>query len=258
MWNPLAILLVIIRIFLLLFFMAIYLLSYGFAHIIGFRHTTDRAFKLRKSYLGLACIILGIKTEIQGQLNTSGHLVVSNHRSLSDPLVLLRFVNAFVIAKAEVSNIPIVDTGARVTGILYVQREEKDSRTAVREKMVEILENKQNVLVYPEGTVNYDKKVMTYRPGTFKEVAAKGLSVVPVVLEYRDAKDIWANSSMMKHFFKKFGSWRTHCKVIIGEPMTAEEGTELRDKVENWTNQKIEEIHTNWNSIYNKYDTIPK
>ena len=248
--------LAIFRAVLLVIPMGLFILSYLLLTKTIIKHTKERAFKLRRFYLRYCNFILGISTDVEGSLHRGVALFVSNHRSLSDPLILCQFLDAFVIAKAEVGQYPLISTGAELTGILYVKRENKDSRRAVREKMISTLENDNNVLVYPEGTVNYHKRTLPYRSGTFKEIARLNIPVVPICLEYRDAKDVWCNKPMLKHFLLQFGYLGTRTKMVIGEPIQHPDGEQLCKMVEKWTNDTIDEIHASWDSYFNKHDAI--
>lgn len=250
MWNPIKLIIGAIRIILLVLPMAIFLLIYLFLTKLFFKDTVDRAFKLRRLYVKYACFIMGIIVKKEGDAKTKPAVYVCNHRSLSDPIVTSIFLDAFIIAKAEVESIPLLATGAKVTGILFVKRENKDSRSAVREKMKETLLSGQNILVYPEGTVNAAKEPLEYRPGTFITACNENIPVVPIVLEYKHQKDLWENRKMIPHFFHQFGWPLTFCKTAFGPPMTAEDPMELKAKVEQWSMDKINEIHNDWNSVF--------
>ncbi|NNE15245.1 MAG: 1-acyl-sn-glycerol-3-phosphate acyltransferase [Saprospiraceae bacterium] len=230
--------------------MAIFLGAYSILSSFLFKNTVDRAFALRRLYVRYACFVMGIIIEKEGNPTVKPAVYVSNHRSLSDPLITSPFLNAFIIAKAEVENIPLISTGAKLTGILFVERESKDSRSAVREKMVETLEEGQNVLVYPEGTVNHLKTPLPYRPGTFKTAAKMGLPVIPIVLEYKHEKDLWYNRQMVSHFFHQFGWPLTKAKLAFGPPISNTDGELLKKEVEVWTINKINEMHSNWKSVF--------
>jgi len=234
------------RALLLIIPMGLMIFGYLIASKLFFKHTYERAFLLRRLYLRYTNFILGIRSEVQGEASLHNALYVSNHRSLSDPLILCQFLDAYIIAKAEVADYPLISTGAELTGILYVKRQNKDSRAAVRVKMKETLASGHNVLVYPEGTVNKELGTLPYRQGTFREIKKMGIPLVPVCLEYRDSKDVWHNRNMIQHFFLQFGYWRTRAKLIIGDSIDAKDGDELCRKAEEWTNSTIIEIHKNW------------
>jgi 1-acyl-sn-glycerol-3-phosphate acyltransferase len=258
MLVALRILLASLRIILIIVPMAILILSYILLTSTVFKHNHDRAFRLRRWYLHYMNFILGINTKVVGELQDAPALYVSNHRSLSDPLILCRRLDAYIIAKAEVARYPLISTGAELTGILYVERNDKSSRSAVREQMKLTLKEGHNVLVYPEGTVNCHKKTLEYRNGTFREAAALGIPVVPVCLEYKRAKDVWCKRSMIKHYFLQFGYLFTEARLHIGSAIYDDDGLELRRKAEAWTNATIDKIHNNWDSYFNENDTTEK
>jgi len=235
--------------------MIIFIIVYSLLSSFLFKNTPENAFKLRRLFLKFAYFILGISVKIEGIPSEEPALYVSNHRSLSDPLINLKTLDAYVIAKAEVAKIPVLSTGAKLTGILYVKRENKKSRSAVREMMVNTLLNGHNILVYPEGTVNGVKKITGFRPGTFNEAVKNNIPVVPMVIEYKSKKDVWTNRSLMSHFFLQFGKLRTQAWLVIGKTMTNTDGDQLRQEVQEWTNVQIERIHNNWDSYFSKHTT---
>ncbi len=246
MYNPIFLLIALIRALLIILSLLIIIPIYLLITTLGFNNTPKRAFWIRRQWLKYAIAVLGISVELHGKIpNTSG-LYVCNHRSFSDPIVLARYLEAFVIAKAEVASLPLISQGAELTGIIYVKRENKDSRSAVRERLVEVIKEGKNVLVYPEGTVSANFMPLPYKKGTFGEAARIGFPVIPIVLEYKHAKNHWYKSSLIKHHFKQFGRLRTQCKLHIGQPMSNTDGLALCDEVEKWTHDTIIEIHKNW------------
>ena len=252
MINPFAYLLAALRAIVLIIIMALFLLIYLPLDLIFKIGTPQRNFWLRRVYVHIANAILGIRCEVTGQAYDGTALYLCNHRSLSDPLIISAYIDAFVIAKAEVSKIPVLDTGAKLTGIIYVKRESQDSRQAVRAKMVETLRNGVNILVYPEGTVNPNPQLLEYKPGTCIEAVKNQIPVVPVVLEYHNDKDIWNSGSLVSHFFKQFGKLFTKSKLIIGPPMTADDGIILRDKIMEWSQAQVYAAHQSWGSSLEK------
>jgi len=232
--------------------MALFLGVYVLLSKFLFKDTIDRAYRLRRVYVKISCFILGIILKTEGKANTRPAIYVSNHRSMSDPLITVQFLDAFIIAKAEVESLPLISYGAKLTGILFVKRESKDSRSAVRQKMIETLKSGENILVYPEGTINHLKHPLPYRPGTFSTAVKLGIPVIPIVLEYKHQKDLWHNRSMVGHFFHQFGWPLTYAKLCFGPPKSNEDPELLKNEVEQWTINKIDEIHKGWNSVFDK------
>jgi 1-acyl-sn-glycerol-3-phosphate acyltransferase len=230
-------------------------MGFYFLSLIFSKHTKVRAFRLRKNWLRIALRILNIHVEKKGKSHSKPSLYVCNHRSFSDPLVVLRFLNAFVIAKAEVEGYPIINKGAELTGIVYVDRNNKNSREATRQKMVEVLQEGYNVLVYPEGTVGKNLETLPFKKGTFMEAAKHGIPVVPIAVEYKSGKDLWLIPNFIKHYLQQFSKWKTEVKCTFGPVIKSDDGSQLHIEAHRWINQEIQKMQTNW-SEFAKKDTI--
>ena len=210
------------------------------------KNTPERAFKIRRAWTNFIVKILGLDITYKGQSHSAPVLYVSNHRSFSDPLVFAKFLDAYVIAKAEVENLPLISTGAQLTGILYVDRAQQNSRSKVKEMMVKTLGQGYNVLVYPEGTTSNEPYTLDYKPGTFMEAAEHNIPVVPIVIDYKDPDNNWYYGSMYKHHLKQFSKLRTSCYMEVGPPITHTDGKAIKKEVLAWTNNKITEIRKQW------------
>lgn len=252
MYNPIYIIIATLRALLLIISLIIVLPPYIIITKFFIENTPERAFCIRRKWVKFGRIVLGISVEVEGKQADTHALYVCNHRSFSDPLVLAGFVDAYVIAKAEVANLPLISKGAEMTGVIYVKRDNKSSRSAVREKMVQVLLEEKNVIVYPEGTTHNGLFPIPYKKGTFIEAAKNKIPVVPVVLEYKRKKNLWFNSGMISHHFKQFGRFTTKCKMIIGEPIYDDDGLKLAERAEKWTQKKILEIHESWDSDFSE------
>ncbi len=69
-----------------------------------------------------------------------------------------------------------------LNGIILVNREDKESRAASKEKMVRALKNGVSVLMYPEGTWNVspNKLIAGIFPGVYDVAKESGVKVVPI------------------------------------------------------------------------------
>ena len=229
--------------------MALFLLVYSFTSLF-LGHTPERAFRLRRRWIKwIALPTLNIKCIIKGKPPVTPALYICNHRSFSDPLINSAYLDAYVIAKAEIANYPLINKGAEATGVLWVKRESIKSRSATREKLVETLLNGYNVLVYPEGTVGVTPETLKFSKGTFAEAVKHNIPVVPIALEYRDTKDLWQDTSFLQHYFRQFASWRTEVKMSFGPPMTAEGGPQLSLDVHDWINAELKEMQKGWSRV---------
>lgn len=176
-------------------------------------------------------------------------LYVCNHRSFADPIVLCKYLKAFVIAKAEVMNYPIINKGAELTGVIWVDRQDQDSRNHTRSKMVETIQAGFNILVYPEGTVGKEKHTLPFRKGTFKEAALNSIPVVPVAIEFQSKRDLWVLEKFLPQYFYQFSKWQTNVKLSFGPQLIGTTGEELHDEAYQWINHEISTMQKNWSEF---------
>ena len=113
---------------------------------------------------------------------------------------------------AEVANYPVINWGAKLTGVLYVKRNNKDSRNAVREMMVDTIKKGYNVLVYPEGTIGLSRQTLPFKVGSFLEATRNNLTVVPVAIEYKSDSDLWRYENFIVQFATQFSKWKSKVK----------------------------------------------
>ena len=237
-WNIIA----LIRALIVFTTMPLWLMAYSFSLLFQ-KHTPQAAFDLRRSWLRfIAYPVLGLRVEKIGNPIDSPALYVSNHRSFSDPLVLCRFLDAYVVAKAEVANYPIINVGAKVTGVLFVQRSDRNSRQEVRSKVSQTILSGFNVLVYPEGTVGIDPETLPFRVGSFVEAAANGIPVVPVAIEYGSTRDLWIYPHFIRQYFHQFSKGLTPVKLYFGEPIIGTDGEQIKNQAFQVINAKLAEF----------------
>lgn len=230
--------------------MVVFMLVYGISCIF-IPHSKERAFKLRRIYLNYYCIpILNIKVEVNGRPTPVPALYVCNHRSFADPIVLCSYIDAFVIAKAEVMNYPIINKGAELTGVIWVNRQDQHSRNHTRSKMVETIQDGYNVLVYPEGTVGKLAHTLPFRKGTFIEAGENQIPVVPVALEFRTEKDLWVLEKFLPQYFYQFSKWKTEVKLTFGQPIKDTDGLQIHHIAYEWINKEIKGMQKDWSTVF--------
>ena len=189
--------------------------------------------------------ILGIDLHVEGEPYRGGSCVyASNHRSWLDPFAELATVWAWPVAKAEVASLPIVADGARATGILFVDRSDRDSRRAVVEAMTRTLAEGFSILIYPEGTTSTDPGTIAYRRGGFAVAADAGRPVVPLAVVYPDPSYHWGDGeNLWANFVQVAGARRTRLRLVIGEPIAVAAGGSEAAMAEAraWTDARIAE-----------------
>lgn len=243
--NPLSILLALIRAILLILLMIIMLAGH-FVSLLFVKESPEKSFRLRRNYAKIAVPLLGIKVKIRGKMDDRPCLYVSNHRSFSDPLIQALCIDAYIIAKAEVADLPILSAGAKATGIVYVKRESSASRVKARNAIPDTVLSGYNILVYPEGTTGVEITSSSFKIGGFKAAAQHHFPVVPVAIEYAEEIDKWDIPSLAQQYMRQYGKWRTDVKVDIGEAIVSEDHKLINDYCKRFIDDSILRIISEW------------
>lgn len=205
-----------------------------------FGYDLDWSLKMRKSCLKNAIKLLGVAVEVRGQPLEGNYMYIGNHRSYLDPIIALCDVMALPIAKAEVSSWPLIGYSAKVTGIVFVKRESRNSRRETLETMKEILEKGNAVLIYPEGTTHGDLTTMDFKMGAFRLAAENKFPIIPMAINYADKNDHWVgNDTFVPHFLRSFKKWKTVLQIEYGAPIAGTDKEVLMKKTKNWIDEKM-------------------
>lgn len=210
----------------------------------------NTAFRIRKSWCKWATWLLGIRIESSGNLNQDdGILYVSNHRSLVDAVVVFSFIeNGWAISKAEVERYPLISAGAKLSGVVFVDRESNLSRFETKQKIYELLMEKRSVIIYPEGTVSIGRSTLPFRKGSIEAAEKANSPVVPIAIEYMDPdSDFWWHPHIMHQYFKTFSKFQTRVKIHFFDPVSPVDASNACAEIQWMINQKITEYQKQWN-----------
>jgi 1-acyl-sn-glycerol-3-phosphate acyltransferase len=202
--------------------------------------------RLRSSWIRLALKIVGLDPVMKGEIPLGNFIYVCNHRSFFDPVIVLHFIDALPLSKAEVKGYPLIGYSARITGVLFVNRDSQSSRQEARSAIAKTIRDGHSVLVFPEGTVVVTDVSGEFKKGTFIEAANQGIGIVPVALEYRDPEDRWKDLSLFRQYIKQFRKRRSECICQFGSPLYSSDHNYLRNTAKVWIDQTLIRIQANW------------
>jgi 1-acyl-sn-glycerol-3-phosphate acyltransferase len=133
--------------------------------------------------------LFGVSVTVRGPLHPSapgrGRLVVANHRSTADVLVLLRTFGGRMVSRADLAGWPLVGAAARAAGTLFVDRADATSGATAVRTIRSRLAAGDTIIVFPEGTTLPDDVVRPFHAGAFVAAARSAAEIVPVGLAYQ-------------------------------------------------------------------------
>ncbi len=142
---------------------------------------------------GVSCGVLralGIRLEQRGaglDRRGPGSLVVLNHVSWLDIVVLLAVGRSRIVAKTEVRAWPVVGLIARYVGTIFVDRSRPMTLPDAVSEVRRALAAGQAVSFFPEGTTSCGRTVRRFRPAFFQAAVDTGAPLVPVTLRFAQA-----------------------------------------------------------------------
>jgi 1-acyl-sn-glycerol-3-phosphate acyltransferase len=186
---------------------------------------------------------LGIRLTLRGTPPDFPCLLVSNHRSYLDPFVLVHDVVCLPVSKSEVSEWPLIGYGTRISGVLFLERENPQSRKYTLNAIVRKVGEGYPVCLFPEGTTGAAPATLPFRPGGFKLAAEHRIRVVPMAIEYADPADYWLGSdTFLPHFIKRFGQKRLTVQVRYGTAIDHPDADVLLAESRRWIDDQLADM----------------
>jgi 1-acyl-sn-glycerol-3-phosphate acyltransferase len=120
-----------------------------------------------------------------GQELRGGLLIVCNHASYTDAVVLLALLGAYryrFVAKQEVMSYPFIGGILKRLGHFSFVRENREARLKQADALEEALVRGETILIFPEGTFTPAPGLRPFQLGAFKSAVASGCPVLPIAL----------------------------------------------------------------------------
>jgi 1-acyl-sn-glycerol-3-phosphate acyltransferase len=130
---------------------------------------------------------MGITCAPQGQAPTDGPLLlVANHISWLDILVMNAAAPAHFVSKADVRHWPVLGRLIAGAGTLFIERESRRDAMRVVHHMAEHLQTGEMLAVFPEGTTSDGTELLPFHANLFQAAISAQAPMLPVALMYRD------------------------------------------------------------------------
>ena len=129
--------------------------------------------------------LLGITLELHGQPPRSGPvLLVANHISWLDILVMHAACYCRFVSKADVRRWPLIGTLATGGGTIYIERESRRDALRVVHHMAESLQAGDVVAVFPEGTTSDGVALLPFHANLVQAALSAHAPAQPVALSF--------------------------------------------------------------------------
>ena len=134
----------------------------------------------------------GYKLEVIGKFSDEANILLINHQSMLDIIVLeeIHPKNICWIAKAQIGKIPIIGKILSLPKMIAVERENKHSLIKLLSEAKDRVENGRVLAIFPEGTRSQTKELLPFKGGAKLLVEKLNLKVQPIVIVGSDAMKV--------------------------------------------------------------------
>ncbi len=134
----------------------------------------------------------GYKLEVIGDFSDEANILLINHQSMLDIIVIeeLHPKDVCWIAKAQIGKIPIIGKILSLPKMIAVERENKHSLIKLLSEAKDRVENGRVLAIFPEGTRSQTNKLLPFKGGAKLLVEKLNLKVQPIVIVGSDAMKV--------------------------------------------------------------------
>lgn len=205
-----------------------------------FKADMRTAMHIRRRWAKRLLAHVGVRLLVEGRPPDFPCLIVANHRSYLDPILMLCHVDGYPVAKAELASWPLIGKGARLAGILYLRREHGGSRANILKLMAEKIANGFPVIIFPEGTTSALTGTLPFKKGTFQMAARDAVPVVPAAISFADSLDFWVGKeSFLSHAQRRFREKHIQVTLHYGPAMSSPDAEYLQTSSRAWIEEHL-------------------
>jgi 1-acyl-sn-glycerol-3-phosphate acyltransferase len=189
-----------------------------------------------------ACRVLGIRVTTWGSMPQAG-LLVCNHLSYLDIVVLSSIGPCVFVAKRDVAVWPLFGWLARAAGTIFVDREHRLAIAGVVDLVRDAISGGSLVVLFPEGTSSDGRTVLPFKSALLESAVQLRCPVATAAIEYAldngsvaDEVCYWRDMTLVPHllnlFFKR--EIRSSCSFTCPKIRTGDRkniARELRDEL---------------------------
>ena len=133
--------------------------------------------------MNVAIEVFGYKRHLMLERN---FLIVANHLSYLDILVLSTIHPAVFVTSVELGEAAFLGPMAEMGGSIFVERRQRSRIEQDMANMTDVLRAGHNVVIFPEGTSGDGHSILPFKKGLLTAAVNAGVDVLPVVIKYTE------------------------------------------------------------------------
>jgi 1-acyl-sn-glycerol-3-phosphate acyltransferase len=163
--------------------------------------------------------VFAVDIRVSGDIPSCG-LLVSNHLSYLDILVLASIAPTVFVAKHEVKSWPVFGWFALLAGTLFIDRERRSQVGQVSQEIRAALDQGALVVLFPEGTSSGGETILPFKSSLLEPAARQTHPLSAGLIQYElDDGDVseevcyWKDMTLVPHLINLLGKRTVRASV---------------------------------------------
>jgi 1-acyl-sn-glycerol-3-phosphate acyltransferase len=194
---------------------------------------------------------LGFRVQAKGMGPLEPSLIVSNHLSFWDIVILSSMTDGTYITSIETRDTPFLGQMCKAAGCVFIERRSRAYKDKEVAAVTAHLRQGAHVVLYPEGTSGDGERVLPFRKTFFQSAVDAGVPVLPVAVIYRSVDEdarldalqdrvfYYGNQPFVRQLWKLLSSESVEVSLEFGAPIQSSKRSrsELCQEAEDWINR---------------------
>jgi 1-acyl-sn-glycerol-3-phosphate acyltransferase len=209
-------------------FIAFFIISF-FIYILVYNKYSRLKYNIKNTHLfaKLFLKLCGVKIYINGLEKPiiNGSLIISNHLSYLDIVLISSILPVVFISSMEVKETPILGLFARCGGSIFIERRKKTTVHSDINKIEYFLSKGFSILLFPEGTTSNGDYILPFKSSLLGSVINKNVTIENLCIKYstingniinnnnRDYIYYYGDMTFWPHFFNLLGLQKIEVEI---------------------------------------------
>lgn len=193
--------------------------------------------------------VLGMQRRVRGVAPEAPFLLVTNHVSYLDILLLYTCVRGVFVAKRDMRSWPLLGPLAQLMGTIWVKREVRRDAVRVLDLIDEAIARGDGVVLFPEGTTSSGSGMLPMKPALLEWAAREQYPVHYAAIRYESAPGgppaelalcWWGNMPFGSHVMNVLRMRSFFASVDFApEPLSAPTRGELAERLQRAIGERV-------------------
>ncbi len=181
----------------------------------------------------------------------NNYMVVANHMSWLDVMLLDTLYSISFVAKAELRYWPLLNIIIKAGGTIFINRNRKRDIVPTNQKISKVLHSGRCIGLFPEGKVNNGKEILPFKAPLLEAALQSQSKIIPIVLLYFREDGKAANEAL----YYGHNLWQTVCNTVKAKQLTVKAFVLPEVDAHNFNSRQMlsDHLHAMMSKVFNEH-----